>query len=128
MHCEDCALSKGVIRVRDDLAVEIKCDRLLVQLGKAEVEVFPGRDSAPSECFGGGGGEAGGQDDPRGTACTSSCGGRVANDLLPASILGQSSKTGVVFPALFGYNGATRRPHHITELNADSIGSNMTGP
>ena len=98
MHCEDCALSKGVIRVRDDLAVEIKCDRLLVQLGKAEVEVFPGRDSAPSECFGGGGGEAGGQDDPRGTACTSSCGGRVANDLLPASILGQSSKTGLSSP------------------------------
>ena len=28
VHCEDCALSEGVIRVREDLAVEIKRDRL----------------------------------------------------------------------------------------------------
>jgi len=41
VHCEDCALSEGVIRVRENLAVEIKRDRLLVQRGKAEVEVFP---------------------------------------------------------------------------------------
>ena len=40
--CEDCALSEGVIRVREDLAVEVKRDRLLIQRGKAEVEVFPG--------------------------------------------------------------------------------------
>ena len=42
VHCEDCALSEGVIRVRDDLAVEVSRDRLLIQRGKAEVEVFPG--------------------------------------------------------------------------------------
>ena len=30
VHCEDCALSDGVIRVRDDLAVEVKRDRLLI--------------------------------------------------------------------------------------------------
>ena len=40
--CEDCALSEGVIRVRDDLAVEAKRDRLLVQRGSVEVEVFAG--------------------------------------------------------------------------------------
>ena len=40
--CADCALDEGVIRVREDLAVEVKRDRLLVQRGKAEVEVFPG--------------------------------------------------------------------------------------
>jgi hypothetical protein len=28
--CTDCALSEGVIRVRDDLAVEVKRDRLLI--------------------------------------------------------------------------------------------------
>jgi hypothetical protein len=28
--------------VRDDLAVEVKGDRLLIQRGRAEVEVFPG--------------------------------------------------------------------------------------
>ena len=42
VHCEECALSKGVIRVREDLAVEVKRDRLLVRRGDAEVEVFPG--------------------------------------------------------------------------------------
>jgi hypothetical protein len=42
VHCEDCALSQGVIRVREDLAVEVKRDRLLIQRGKAEVEVFSG--------------------------------------------------------------------------------------
>ena len=42
VHCEDCALSERVIRVREDLAVEVKRDRLLIQRGKAEVEVFPG--------------------------------------------------------------------------------------
>ena len=26
VHCEDCALSEGVIRVREDLAVEVKRD------------------------------------------------------------------------------------------------------
>jgi hypothetical protein len=40
--CADCALSEGVIRVRDDLAVEVKRDRLLVRRGRAEVDVFPG--------------------------------------------------------------------------------------
>lgn len=39
---EDCAFSEGVIWVRDDLAVEVKRDRLLIQRGKAEVQVFPG--------------------------------------------------------------------------------------
>jgi len=39
--CEDCALSEGVIRVREDLAVEVKRDRLLVRRGQAEVEVYP---------------------------------------------------------------------------------------
>jgi hypothetical protein len=42
VHCQDCALSKGVIRVREDLAVEVKRDRLLIQRGKVGVEVFPG--------------------------------------------------------------------------------------
>jgi hypothetical protein len=28
--CEDCALSEGVVPVREDLAVELKRDRLLV--------------------------------------------------------------------------------------------------
>ena len=42
VNCEDCALSKGVIRVREDLAVEVKRDRLLIQRGKAVVEAFPG--------------------------------------------------------------------------------------
>ena len=42
VHCEDCALSQGVIRVREDLAIEVKRDRLLIQRGRAEVEVFPG--------------------------------------------------------------------------------------
>ncbi len=40
--CEDCALSQGAIRVREDLAVEIRRDRLLIQRGGAQVEVFPG--------------------------------------------------------------------------------------
>ena len=39
--CADCALGEGLIRVRDDLAVEVKSDRLVVRRGKAEVEVFP---------------------------------------------------------------------------------------
>ena len=40
--CADCALHERLIRVRDDLAVEVKRDRLLIQRGKAEVEVLPG--------------------------------------------------------------------------------------
>ena len=40
--CADCALDEGPIRVREDLAAEIKRDRALVRRGKAEVEVFPG--------------------------------------------------------------------------------------
>jgi len=40
--CTDCALSEGVIRVRDDLAVEVKRDRLLIGRGNSEVEVFAG--------------------------------------------------------------------------------------
>ena len=40
--CADCALDEGVIRVRDDLAVEVKRDRLLVRRGEAEMVVFPG--------------------------------------------------------------------------------------
>jgi hypothetical protein len=39
--CTDCALDEGVVRVRDDLAVEVKRDRLVIQRGKGEVEVFP---------------------------------------------------------------------------------------
>ena len=42
MHCEDCALSEGLIRVREDLTDEVKSDRLKLQRGKAQVEVFPG--------------------------------------------------------------------------------------
>ncbi len=37
--CEDCALSEGVIRVREDLAIEITRGRLLIQRGEAEVEL-----------------------------------------------------------------------------------------
>ena len=37
LHCEDCALSQGMIRVREDLTVEVKSDRLQLQRGKAEV-------------------------------------------------------------------------------------------
>jgi hypothetical protein len=40
--CEDCALDERVVRVREDLAVEVKRDQLLIQRGEAEVEVFPG--------------------------------------------------------------------------------------
>ena len=40
--CADCALSEGVIPVRDDLPVEAKRDRLLVQRSNVEVEVFAG--------------------------------------------------------------------------------------
>ena len=40
--CADCALVDEIIRVRDDLAVEVKRDRLLVRRGETEVEVFPG--------------------------------------------------------------------------------------
>jgi hypothetical protein len=40
--CADCALDEGVIRVREDLAVEVNRDRLLIQRGNAEVEVLPG--------------------------------------------------------------------------------------
>ena len=40
--CTDCALSERVIRVRDDLAVEVKRDRLLIGRGSSEVEVFAG--------------------------------------------------------------------------------------
>jgi hypothetical protein len=35
--CADCALSEGVIRVREDLVVEVKRDRLVIQRGKAEL-------------------------------------------------------------------------------------------
>ena len=41
VHCEGCALSQVVIRVKDDLAVEVKRDRLLIQRGSVEAEVFP---------------------------------------------------------------------------------------
>ena len=40
--CVDCALSEGLIRVREDLAVEVRRDRLLIQRGKTEVEVLSG--------------------------------------------------------------------------------------
>ena len=40
--CADRALSEDVIPVRDDLPVEAKRDRLLVQRGNVEVEVFAG--------------------------------------------------------------------------------------
>lgn len=43
VHCEDFALSKCVIPVRGNLAVEVKSDQMLMQRGKAEVEVFPGK-------------------------------------------------------------------------------------
>ncbi|MEJ2738051.1 MAG: hypothetical protein P8189_31600 [Anaerolineae bacterium] len=35
--CADCALTEGGIRVRDDLAVEVKRDRLLILCGETEV-------------------------------------------------------------------------------------------
>ncbi len=31
VHCEDCALSEGVIRVRENLAVEVRRDQLLIR-------------------------------------------------------------------------------------------------
>jgi hypothetical protein len=40
--CADCALDEGVIRVREDLALEVKRDRLVVRRGQAKVEVLPG--------------------------------------------------------------------------------------
>ena len=40
--CVDCALGEELIRVREDLAVEVNRDRLLVRRGEAEVEVFAG--------------------------------------------------------------------------------------
>jgi hypothetical protein len=40
--CADCALVDEVIRVRDDVAFEVKRDRLLVRRGKTEVVVFSG--------------------------------------------------------------------------------------
>jgi hypothetical protein len=39
--CADCALVEGVLRVREDLAIGVKSDRLLIQRGEAEVEVLP---------------------------------------------------------------------------------------
>ena len=42
VHCEDCALSAGVIRVRDELSVWIERDRLLIRHGRVEVKAFPG--------------------------------------------------------------------------------------
>lgn len=42
VHCEDRALSQGVVRVRENPAAAVKRDRLLVQRGSAQVEVFPG--------------------------------------------------------------------------------------
>jgi hypothetical protein len=35
--CADCALDEGIIRVREDLAVEVRRDRLVVRRGEAEV-------------------------------------------------------------------------------------------
>ncbi len=46
--CEDCALSEGVIRVRDDLAVEVRRDRLLIQRGNVEAVREPVRASCLS--------------------------------------------------------------------------------
>ena len=43
--CADCALDEGLIRVRDDLVVAVKRDRLLIQRGKAQAEGFPARSS-----------------------------------------------------------------------------------
>jgi hypothetical protein len=40
--CAGCALVEEIIRVREDLAVEVKRDRLLVRRDGAEVEVSPG--------------------------------------------------------------------------------------
>lgn len=40
--CEDCALTDDIVRVREDLVIGVKRDRLLIQRGEAEVEVFPG--------------------------------------------------------------------------------------
>jgi hypothetical protein len=39
---KNCAFSEGVIRLREDLAIEIKRDRLLIQRGKVEVGMLPG--------------------------------------------------------------------------------------
>ena len=36
VHCEDCALSAGVIQVREDLEVEIKRDRPAIFSGSAD--------------------------------------------------------------------------------------------
>ena len=36
VHCEDCALSEDVIRVREDLAVEVKRDRPAIFSGIAD--------------------------------------------------------------------------------------------
>jgi hypothetical protein len=49
---------RGVIRVREDLAVDVKRDRLVVRRGEAKVEVFPGEIrhlvNALAEAVGGG--------------------------------------------------------------------------
>jgi hypothetical protein len=65
--CADCALDEGVIRVRDDLAVEVRRDRPVIQCDRAEVEILPGEiwhrtsESFASICGGGGtGGGLGG--------------------------------------------------------------------
>ncbi len=36
VRCEDCALSQDVIRVGEELVVEVKSDRLAIRPGKAE--------------------------------------------------------------------------------------------
>ena len=40
---ENYAHLEGVFRVKEELGVWIKCDRLLIQRGTAEVEVFPAK-------------------------------------------------------------------------------------
>ena len=41
--CEDCALTDHIIRVREDLVIEVKRERLLIRRGEAEVRYSPVR-------------------------------------------------------------------------------------
>jgi hypothetical protein len=41
VHCEDCALSQGTIRVREDLIVEVRRDLPVLQPGTTQVEDCP---------------------------------------------------------------------------------------
>lgn len=51
VHYEGCALSKSVSGVRDDLAVDVKRDRLLSRRGKAGIAVSPGELRHPASAL-----------------------------------------------------------------------------